>query len=207
MTTTEHDAAVERVARAISDHPVNWMDYADKARAAIAALSATAATPSDDHIRGAPEKVGNPDLSSEGLNTTNPLARDESKEVVRLRAALESAVYYITAMENLRDGIRVTDLAEAEGMYNRDLLAVFGPQATCANIALVPDEPEQVSACEGCGAPLCDGDDFVTDEEGCSGCWWAMTDAEPTKPRPCYASRVGKTSAARAALEPQGKDL
>lgn len=52
------------------------------------------------------------------------------------------------------------------------------------------------ASCEGCQAPLLDGDDFVTDpEDGCSGCWAAMTDLPSKRERPCYAYRVGKPSA------------
>ena len=60
---------------------------------------------------------------------------------------------------------------------------------------------EAVTSCEGCNAPLFDGDSFVMSEDA-SGCWAMMTcnhrSAENT---PCYAYRVGKPSAhARAAL-------
>lgn len=50
-------------------------------------------------------------------------------------------------------------------------------------------------ACEGCGAPLFDGDDYVSDPDDCSGCWAAMTDRPSERERPCYAYRVGKEQA------------
>jgi hypothetical protein len=37
-------------------------------------------------------------------------------------------------------------------------------------------------SCEGCGAPLFDGDDFVSDPDSCHGCWAAMTDVESSRP-------------------------
>lgn len=51
-------------------------------------------------------------------------------------------------------------------------------------------------SCEGCGAPLFEGDDYVSDPDGCSGCWASMTDLPSKRQRPCYAYRVGKRSAA-----------
>jgi hypothetical protein len=46
--------------------------------------------------------------------------------------------------------------------------------------------------CEHCGAPLIEGDDYVSNPDGCSGCWSAMTDHPSKRQRPCYAYRVGK---------------
>lgn len=54
---------------------------------------------------------------------------------------------------------------------------------------------EPVATCEGCRAPMFEGDDFVSGED-CSGCWYTMTDAPTKRDRPCYAYRVGKCSAA-----------
>lgn len=58
---------------------------------------------------------------------------------------------------------------------------------------------EIVATCEGCQAPLYEGDEFVSSED-CSGCWAAMTDAPPSNREwPCYAYRVGKQNAERTA--------
>lgn len=56
----------------------------------------------------------------------------------------------------------------------------------------------QVASCEGCGAPLFEGDDFVSNPDCVSGCWYAMTDLPSKRERPCYAYRVGKRSAVLA---------
>ncbi|WP_420140189.1 hypothetical protein [Sphingomonas sp.] len=53
-------------------------------------------------------------------------------------------------------------------------------------------EDAVVGNCEGCLAPLFDGDDFVSDPDGVSGCWSAMTDLPSKRERPCFAYRVGK---------------
>jgi hypothetical protein len=45
-------------------------------------------------------------------------------------------------------------------------------------------------ACEGCGAPLYEGDDYVTDPDGVAGCWSAMTDVPSKRESPCFAYRV-----------------
>lgn len=71
-------------------------------------------------------------------------------------------------------------------------------EADAENAKLVADlaKFDAEISCEGCGAPLFDGDDFVTGpEDGCSGCWAAMTDLPSKRERPCYAYRVGKPSA------------
>jgi hypothetical protein len=47
--------------------------------------------------------------------------------------------------------------------------------------------------CEGCGAPLFDDDDFVSDD--CAGCWAMMAEDGHTMNRPCYAYRVGEADA------------
>lgn len=140
-----------------------------------------------------------------------------SDEVARdLLRTLEAFTSSASVGKPGSNAIRSRYVSAPASVYHAAVLAAAMARAalsaTTANypaVAITPlvasknDEPEQVGSCEGCGAPLCDGDDFVTDEEGCSGCWWAMTDAEPSKPRPCYASRVGKASAARAALGPE----
>lgn len=60
---------------------------------------------------------------------------------------------------------------------------------------------EVIASCEGCGAPLMCGDDYVSDEDGdCSGCWAAMTDFPAVSGRPCYAYRVGKKPAQGSAV-------
>ena len=56
--------------------------------------------------------------------------------------------------------------------------------------------------CEACGAPLFDGDDYVSDPDGVSGCWAAMTDLPSKQGRPCYAYRVGKASASDSEVAP-----
>lgn len=62
-------------------------------------------------------------------------------------------------------------------------------------------EDEVVAHCEGCGAWLLSGDDFVSSPDDCiSGCWHTMTDQRSGRDRPCYAYRVGKSDA-RAALK------
>jgi hypothetical protein len=97
MTNPQHEALVEALPDYIDLFRIirrAGRKDAAKAKAVydtLAALSATAATPSEDHIRDAPKKVGNSDLSSEGLNTTKPLARDDSDEVVRLRELVRRA--------------------------------------------------------------------------------------------------------------------
>lgn len=58
---------------------------------------------------------------------------------------------------------------------------------------------EPVAHCEGCQAPLFDGDDFVSSED-CSGCWHTMTDAPTKRDRPCFAYRVGKPEARKARI-------
>jgi hypothetical protein len=52
-----------------------------------------------------------------------------------------------------------------------------------------------VTTCEGCQAPLFENDDYISDPDGCSGCWATMTDAPSKRERPCYAHRVGKPDA------------
>jgi hypothetical protein len=53
-----------------------------------------------------------------------------------------------------------------------------------------------IARCEGCQAPLFDGDNMCSDPNGVYGCWHTMTDVPDTRNRPCYAYRVGKPSAA-----------
>jgi hypothetical protein len=62
----------------------------------------------------------------------------------------------------------------------------------------VEKNSDPVAHCEGCGAPLFADEDWVSGED-CSGCWHAVTDAEPKRERPCFAYRVGKPDA-RAVL-------
>ena len=54
---------------------------------------------------------------------------------------------------------------------------------------------EPVAACEGCGAQLFEGDDYVSDPGDVHGCWHTMTDIPPKRERACYAYRVGKCHA------------
>lgn len=56
-------------------------------------------------------------------------------------------------------------------------------------------ESEVVANCEQCGAPLFVGEDFVSDPDGVAGCWYAVTDIQSKRDRPCFAHRVGKPEA------------
>lgn len=78
-------------------------------------------------------------------------------------------------------------------------------EAKDAEIARLREDVERfddnaATWCESCGAPLFDGDDFVSDPDSVAGCWHSMTDLPSKRERPCYAYRVGKQDA-RAALE------
>ncbi len=113
--------------------------------------------------------------------------------------------------ENL--AARLTDLGRFPGDYRSQERgqALHGAAALIRRLAAENERLRadlektcpSVSSCEACGAPLLDGDDYVSDPDGVNGCWHAMTDVRPDRERPCYAYRIGKPDA-RAALESRG---
>lgn len=84
--------------------------------------------------------------------------------------------------------IRAAQRARAEAMEEADKLRRDLSHASDAALA----------ACERCGAPLFEGDEYVSDPDGISGCWASMTKLPPKQQRRCYAYRTAAIRQAAA---------
>jgi hypothetical protein len=98
-------------------------------------------------------------------------------------------------------GVQLEETARADAAEAKLAQAVEANAKLRADLTMAA-ESEMAANCERCGAPLFVGEDFVSDPDGVAGCWYAVTDIQSKRDRPCFAHRVGKPEArARSASE------
>jgi hypothetical protein len=133
------------------------------------------------------------------LRDAAPSSTPVSSEVAKMAERLRRNRQVYNGMGTFRDervnpdGPAAADMLEK---LSRDRSGVL-EEAAETNARLVADlaKFDADISCEGCGAPLFEGDDYVSDPNDIHGCWAALTDRPSKRERPCYAYRVGKPSA------------